>query len=193
MDPRVERSRRVILDASLAVMAEVGYGELTIEAVAARAGVAKSTIYRHWDGKLSLIADALETLKHPLDEDDPAATPRERLERAIGELAGLLADSTYSACIPAIVSAAERDPEVARFQRDFSEGRRQRMVALVAAAVDAGEVASSEDPAVIAEHLVAPLFFRRLMTPDPYPPAEVPAHVQRVLGPAPGSPEHEVR
>src|ERR671912_893389 len=62
-DPRVERSRRVILEAVLDELGEVGYGALTIEAVAARAGVGKSTIYRHWPGKLELIEDAIATLK----------------------------------------------------------------------------------------------------------------------------------
>ena len=47
----VERSRRVILGAVLDELGEVGYGALTIEAVAAQAGVGKSTIYRHWPGK----------------------------------------------------------------------------------------------------------------------------------------------
>src|SRR4029453_14587855 len=66
-DPRVERSRRVILGAVLDELGEVGYGALTIEAVAARAGVGKSTIYRHWPGKLELVEDAFRTLKAPVN------------------------------------------------------------------------------------------------------------------------------
>ena len=62
-DPRVERSRRIILEAVLGELADVGYGGLTIEGVAARAGVGKSTIYRHWPGKLELVEDAFRTLK----------------------------------------------------------------------------------------------------------------------------------
>src|SRR5439155_5233477 len=62
-DPRIERSRRVILEAALEELGVVGYGALTIEAVAARAGVGKSTIYRHWSGKLDLVEDAFRTLK----------------------------------------------------------------------------------------------------------------------------------
>ena len=61
VDPRVERSRMVILEAAVEELAEVGYGGVTIESVAARAGVGKSTIYRHWPDKLALIADAFET------------------------------------------------------------------------------------------------------------------------------------
>jgi TetR/AcrR family transcriptional regulator, regulator of autoinduction and epiphytic fitness len=66
LDPRVERSRRVILQAVLDELGEAGYGALTIEAVAARAGVGKSTIYRHWPGKLELVEEALRTLKAPI-------------------------------------------------------------------------------------------------------------------------------
>src|SRR5256885_1383400 len=62
-DPRIERSRRVILEAALEELGQAGYGALTIESVAARAGVGKSTIYRHWPGKLALVEDAFRTLK----------------------------------------------------------------------------------------------------------------------------------
>ncbi|MGH2870932.1 MAG: TetR/AcrR family transcriptional regulator, partial [Solirubrobacteraceae bacterium] len=60
-DPRVERSRMVILSAAVEELAETGYGRVTIQSVAARAGVGKSTIYRHWPDKLALIADAFES------------------------------------------------------------------------------------------------------------------------------------
>jgi AcrR family transcriptional regulator len=78
LDPRVERSRRVILGAVLDELGEVGYGALTIEAVAARAGVGKSTIYRHWPGKLELVEDAFRTLKAPVAVPDQGSL-RERV------------------------------------------------------------------------------------------------------------------
>src|SRR6266516_1689292 len=62
-DPRVERSRRVILEAVLEEQGDVGYGALTIESVAARAGVGKSTISQHWSGKMDLVEDAFLILK----------------------------------------------------------------------------------------------------------------------------------
>src|SRR6516225_7610700 len=69
VDPRVERSRRVVRQAALDELGEVGYGAFTIESVAARAGVGKSTIYRHWPDKLALIADAFETFHEQLVPD----------------------------------------------------------------------------------------------------------------------------
>ena len=62
---------------ALSELAARGYGAFTIEAVAKRSGVAKSTIYRHWPGKLALIADALDTLNVQTPaEPSPAAERR---------------------------------------------------------------------------------------------------------------------
>src|SRR4029453_6484424 len=108
VDPRVERSRRVILGAVLDELGEVGYGALTIEAVAARAGVGKSTIYRHWPGKLELVEDAFRTLKASVTV--PAeGTLRDRVIQLLEQVAFLIDQSTYSACMPALIDAAERD------------------------------------------------------------------------------------
>jgi AcrR family transcriptional regulator len=66
--PRSEQADRAIIEAALDLFAESGAGGLCIEAVAARAGVGKSTIYRRWPGKEDLLVDALATLKSPLPE-----------------------------------------------------------------------------------------------------------------------------
>ena len=70
-DPRVERSRQAILEATLQLLARDGdVGSLTVEAVAARSGVAKTTIYRHWPTKQALVVDAVRVVCFP-----EAATP----------------------------------------------------------------------------------------------------------------------
>ena len=63
IDPRVERTRRVVLDATIELIVEGGFTAVTIEAVAARSGVAKSTIYRHWPGRVELMHAAFHELK----------------------------------------------------------------------------------------------------------------------------------
>src|SRR6476646_7971929 len=75
-DPRVERSRQAILEATLQLLARDGdVGSLTVEAVAARSGVAKTTIYRRWRDKWELALDAamidvLTTFDDPVDVGD---------------------------------------------------------------------------------------------------------------------------
>lgn len=182
VDPRVERSRRVILSAALDLLGEVGYGGLTIEAVAARAGVGKSTIYRHWSGKLELVEDAIRTLKALLVM--PAGgSARERVVDLLRQLATNMADSTWSSCLPAIIDAAERDPEVLAIQRRLAWERRQILVDLVADGMAEGEFPPDADPGLVAECLVGPIIVRRLLLHEPFDPAAVPALVDQVLRP----------
>jgi AcrR family transcriptional regulator len=68
--PRSERAHRAILDAALTLLDEGGYGPLTIEAVAARAGVGKTTIYRRWPSKLELVIEAVSEIRPPLPPED---------------------------------------------------------------------------------------------------------------------------
>ena len=73
MTRRNERSRRAILDAALELATELGYQKLTIESVAARAGVGKQTIYRWWPSKGAVLFDAL--LARTQDTDGAGALP----------------------------------------------------------------------------------------------------------------------
>lgn len=179
-DPRIERSRRVVLTAALELLGELGYGGLTIEAVAARAGVGKSTIYRHWDGKLDLVEDAVRVLRSDLAV--PAAGPvRERVVALLQQVATTLADSTWSRCLPAIIDAAERDPAVLDLNRRFTCERRELMIGLLAEGVATGEVAAGGDLGLLAEALVGPIIVRRLLFHEPFEPEAVPRLVDQLL------------
>ena len=134
-DPRIERSRRVILEAALDELGQVGYGVARrSKSVAARAGVGKSTIYRHWSGKLALVEDAFRTLKAQALVPE-SGTIRERVTGYLEQVAELVEESTYSACMPALIDAAERDPQVRAFHCDFSAERRAVLVDVLREAV----------------------------------------------------------
>lgn len=179
-DPRIERSRRVVLSAALELLGDVGYGGLTIEGVAARAGVGKSTIYRHWPGKLELIEDAVRLLK---PDAAPAAggLVRDRLVALLGQVAAALADSTWSKCLPAIIDAAERDPAVMDIHRRLTCDRREVLVGLLAEGAATGEIPAGTDLCLLAEILVGPIIVRRLLFHEPFDPAMVADLVDQVL------------
>lgn len=183
VDPRVERSRRLIRQAALNEFAEAGYGGFTIESVAARAGVGRSTVYRHWVGKLALIADALETLNEQPAPDLTDGTPRQRVERLLRHLTDVLSSSPFSACVPALIDAAERDASVREFHHRYNARRRQTLVDAIAAGVDSGDFPGTLDPDVAAIALAGGIFYRRLMTSEPLDMDLVPALVDTVLGP----------
>ena len=180
VDPRVERSRRVILSAALDLLGEAGFGGVTIEAVAARAGVGKSTIYRHWPGKLELIEDAICTLKAHLVRPAGECT-RDRVIHLLQQAASNVAESGWSTCLPAIIDAAERDPEVKAIHRRLTLERRQVLIDVLAEGVERGEVSADRDLALVADCLIGPIMVRRLLLHEPLDPEAVPALVDEVL------------
>jgi len=184
MDPRIRRTRDAVLPATLAVLAGRGFASFTMEAVAEAAGVSKSTVYRYWPTKLALLRDALEGLNRQPGVEIESGTARERIERLLEHLAAALGDSLLSACIPSLIEAAEHHPEVAGFLHQYSERRRSTLTAVIRKGVDDGELPAHLDPELAALALSAPVFYRRLMTPDPFPAADVRRLVRQVLGPA---------
>ena len=184
MDPRIRRTRDAVLPAALSVLADRGFANFTMEGVAEAAGVAKSTVYRYWPTKLSLLRDALEGLNRQPDATVQAGPARARIERLLEHLAAALGDSLLSACIPALIEAAEHHPEVAGFLHQYSDRRRATLSGAIRKGIEAGELPAHLDPELASLALSGPLFYRRLMTATPLPPADIPRLVRQVLGPA---------
>lgn len=180
-DPRVERSRRLICDAALDELAEVGYGAMSIESIAKRAGVGKATIYRHWSGKLDLLASAVDSISTQMDVS-PEGTVRDRAIELLTWLANYLSDGgPASACMPAMVSAAQYDESVREFHHRFSAERRAILIGIIDDGKRAGEIRNDADSQMLAEMLVGPLFYRRLMTSGTFPAADVDKIVDAAL------------
>jgi AcrR family transcriptional regulator len=183
LDPRIERSRQVILAAALAELGEIGYGGFAIESVAARAGVGKSTIYRHWPDKLSLIADAFQTLHQEGGPDLATGSARDKLARILAHVAEVLVSSPFGTCLPAMIDAAERDTALRDFHYRFQSEARKPTVALIAFGIASGEFPADRDPELVAQALLGAIFFRRLMMESRFAPEEAHALLDTVLGP----------
>jgi len=183
VDPRITRSRRAVLDATLAELAARGYGGLTIDGVATRCGVARSTIYRLWPDRAALVADAIDALNEqppPLPAGDE--TPRERIATLVRHLADAMRSSPVAACLPALIDGAERDPTVRRLHHHYNDRRRAALVAAIAAAVETGDLRSDVDPELAAVAVAGAVVYRRLMTARPLRDDEVEPLLGTVLG-----------
>ena len=183
VDPRVLRTRRIVLQAVMAELADVGHARFTVESVAARAGVGKSTVYRHWAGKAELIADALDTL-NVQPQVDASLPPREAIEQLLVHLAQALHDSPVAACVPALIEAAERDGSIRGLFHRYSTLRRQPLQDAITRGIESGDVPPYVDPERAAEALSGAIFYRRLMTDAPVAAKEVPELIATVLGPS---------
>jgi AcrR family transcriptional regulator len=168
--------------AALDELAAAGYSGFTIEAVAARSGVAKSTIYRHWSDKVALLADAFEASHEHMVPKVETGTARERIERLLRHVAEVVDDSTFSRCIPALVEGAARDRRLRRFHVRQTAERRQGLVAVIEAGIADGEIAGIADADLAAQVLLGVIFYRRLMSSETFDPAEVEQLVEFVLG-----------
>lgn len=184
MDPRIERTQQAVRHATLEVLGQRGYAAFTIEAVSAAARVAKSTIYRHWPTKLALIADALETLNEQPRPQPGTGGTREQIEQLLEHLGWAFSDSVLSACIPALIEAAEHHPEVAAFLHGYSARRRRALVDLVRAGIETGELPSHLDPELSALALSSPFIYCRTLTAHPLPASAARRLATQVLGPA---------
>jgi len=184
VDPRVTRTRQVVLSAVLEELAEVGHGQFTIESVAARCGVGKSTIYRHWAGRSQLIIDAMRTLNtQPAPEPD--GSPRARVRRLLHHLGHALTEGSLAPAMPALIEAAERDPELRVLLSDYSTDRRRALVDAIARGIDEGQMDATMDPELAAHALSGAIFYARLMTSTPMTGQVIDQLITTVLGSPP--------
>jgi AcrR family transcriptional regulator len=179
----VARTRNVVLNATLKELAAGGYGALTIDAIAARAKVARSTIYRNWPDKLSLIQDALEILNvqgQTLPEQGEVSA-LDKVEALLVHLTTVMTDSVFSDCLAALVGAADLHPEVAQFLHSYSARRRQTLTEAVAAGMAQGEFPADLDAELAALALSGPIFYCRLLTAEPFALSQVKPLLAMVL------------
>lgn len=183
-DPRVRRSRAAILDAALDELAERGFGAFAMDGVATRAGVARSTLYRLWRDRTSLVADAMETLNvQPGPRAGEGGSPRERIRELLLHLAAAMDGTRMSACLPAIIDGAERDPALRDLHHGYAARRRAALTEAVAAARESGVLGAHVDPDLASAALAGAVFYRRLMTDRPLGADEVDVLLESVLGP----------
>lgn len=180
-DPRVDRSRTAVLEATVALLVECGLADVRVEAVARRSGVAKTTIYRHWATRDELLFDALATLVHPAHDPD-SGTVAEDLRLLLGGLATSLTTTPWGRILPSVLEAAERDDTIAELHRGFVGPRNRILLDVVDRGVARGEL----PPDTCAEDLIdlaaGAVFFRRFVTRRPLDEAYLDWVVSTVLG-----------
>lgn len=180
LDPRVARSRAAVLDATLDLLAERGWSGTTVAGVSDRSGVAKTTIYRHWPSLTALILDAFGSLPRPATTE-PSRDLYADLVTMLCALADELEQARWSRCLPALVEAAEREPQVAALAREVEREHRRPLVERLAVAAAAGDLAGETDVEQMAHMLADPLFYRRLLTRERTPTRFIEALVDRAL------------
>ncbi|WP_067838995.1 TetR/AcrR family transcriptional regulator [Nocardia lijiangensis] len=164
---RSARVRDAVRTATLAELTEHGYERLSVDAVAQRSGVHKTTVYRRWRSPEGLIADALDlAAAEPWPLPD-TGTLAEDL-RALTELVRTgFADPEAGPIATAFIAAAMQNPAAATALHDFYQARHRQSAEIVRRAVDRGELPPEIDAEQVVRFAVAPIFYRLFISREP--------------------------
>lgn len=179
--PRSERAQRAILEAAHALLEEGGYDAATTEAIASRAGVAKTTIYRWWPNRAALLVDLLVTeanmVAPPPEKGDGLQALKKELKGAAVAINGLT-----GRLLASLLGEAQTDPEVrtALLNRLFYP-RTGFTAGAITRAQAAGDVRADIPPHLAVDLFFGPLFYRMFVQHGPINDAVVKQVYQYVL------------
>jgi AcrR family transcriptional regulator len=164
---RSDQSHRAILHATREVLAEAGYQAMTIEAIAARAGVGKKTIYRWWPSKAAVALEALTTsIDAHTHFPDTGALGTDLLTYFEQAFPGLQGKS--GTILSGLAAEAQLDPEFAKdFQQTFIVPMKAGLVELLQRGLQRGELAPDTNLEVLADLIYGAKWYRFLLYPAP--------------------------
>lgn len=165
--PRDVTADGAILEATLELIGEEGYTGLSMDAVAARSGVGKTTIYRRWPSKQELVIAAAKELSQSVPLPDTGAV-RDDLELIARGLATVFAGTSSARLVASLLAEATRDPALAEALRGgFLAVRREAARVALERGVARGELRSGMDLDFAVDQLAAPFYYRMLVTGGP--------------------------
>jgi len=164
---RSARVREAILSAAFEELIDGGYAAVSVEAVACRAGVNKTTIYRRWPTLDDLLVDALTAWSlEALPVPDTGSIDTDLLTFG-AELADLLNGSVGRQVVAFVLTAGLRSDQLREATRRYFEHQAARAVPTVERAIDRGELPADCDTNALLMTFRAPLFYRMVTTGDP--------------------------
>jgi AcrR family transcriptional regulator len=180
---RNEQARIAVLHAADDLLAERGFAGVTIEGIAARAGVAKQTIYRWWPSKVEVLLDTLIE-----DSQQSLALPEtgsaiEDARQYLRQLAAFITGDAAGQVLLALIGEAQHDAEMAGvFHARYLDPRRDEERAMLARGVASGELRPDLDADRALDGLLGPVYYRALVTSGPISAAFTDGLVTDVLG-----------
>jgi AcrR family transcriptional regulator len=161
---RDENARIAVLHAADDLLVERGFGGVTVEGIAARAGVAKQTIYRWWPSKVDILLDTLiDDAGNQLSLPEKGSVV-EGTRRYLRTLARFLTNEPAGKVLLALIGEAQHDPEMAAvFHQRYLAPQRQRELQMLHRGIASGELPADLDVDVALDALVGPVLYRALI------------------------------
>jgi AcrR family transcriptional regulator len=179
-DTRVEKSKAAVLRATYELLTQSGLSGVSVDEVSRRSGVAKTTIYRHWPSRESLLVDACSQLA-----TRPQAPDTGSVRGDLGLLASQVAvhlRQPWATVMPSVIDAAERDKELAKLQASIHSQMREAFVTVIERGQQRGEIPKTQDAPELVAAILGPIMYRRFFSREPLDEAFARRVVGRALG-----------
>ncbi len=171
--PRSEQLHQAILKAALDLVLEVGFRAVSIEGIAAKTGVGKTTIYRRWPNKAAVIMEAFIAQLGPASRfpEDERAVERLRLQM---QTTAKAFRGRVGALVKALLAEAQFDPELAKaFRENWTLPRRKLVFEVLEEATQQGGLRKDLDIEAAIDAFYAPIYYRLQMGTGPISEAYV--------------------
>jgi AcrR family transcriptional regulator len=180
--PRSERARAAILAAATDLLVSGRIDAVTMEAIAARAQVSKSTIYKWWPSPAHVILESFfNQARHTIAVDENASL-QEVLTSQVSSLTRLFRDSDAGPLMADLMAASQADPDIrAALDEQWLRPRRQVGASLLRAGIERGELDAGIDIAAAVDQIFAPVYYRLLLGHEPLHDALAATLVRQVL------------
>jgi AcrR family transcriptional regulator len=166
--PKSDRARRAVLTAALELVRDNGYAALTIEGIAARAGVAKTTIYRSWPSKAAVVMDAVFAESDPRLSFPDTGSAREDLRLQISRMATLFTEPAFGKPFVGLLADSQHDPVLAdALHQRLITARRAGGAEVLRRGVERGELRADLDVHVAIDALYGAIYYRLLISHQP--------------------------
>ena len=161
--PRSEQARQAILNSTLKLLQEMGFPELSIEAIAADADVGKATVYRWWPNKAALVADAFSSSSEQELRFPDTGSVRSDLSQQMTQLVRIFR-GRRGRIVAALLGGGQSDPElIAAFRERFLWPRRQQAYVTLQRGIERGELPQDIDMDLMLDALYGPIYMRLLI------------------------------
>jgi len=169
-DPRIARSRAKVIDAATAILVESGPRAVTVDAVAERSGVAKSTLYRHWESRQELLVDVMRCNVPDVAPPDCELGFESALRALVHSLAAVLREPEWRAIMPAMVSLQQQFPELSDVLHEDRSEKFHILADVLARGAQEGAIPADVDTELAAHVLIGPVVFAVLSGRDELDP-----------------------
>lgn len=159
---RSEEAKQRVLDAARELLGETGMDGFTVEAVAKRSGVAKTTIYRNWASGDELLLSTLDCMAQTIPTPNTGSLQGD-LEAFMGQVLPMASDPAITQAMLGVIAASASDPEFAEIHQTMMSERLGPMRTIIDLAKGRGELPSDADTDLILDFIEGPFFMRKMI------------------------------